>query len=120
MVTADHLRGLDPELRAPLDDLQPATPREPARGIAALQDRRRSEAALAAEMAREVEANRTCFVEDAWVPGPEYAPDVRVRIYRPRELVPDSPAIFFIHGGGMCLGDLDYEHPTAVRICEEL
>ena len=26
----------------------------------------------------------------------------------------------FIHGGGMHLGDLDYEHATAVRLCEEL
>jgi acetyl esterase/lipase len=92
-------------------------------GLYAIEDlaeRRRVDAMLAAEMVKAVEAARTCSTEEVLVPGPVGSPDVPVRIYRPRRPRPGSPAVLFIHGGGMYLGDLDYEHPTAVRICEEL
>jgi acetyl esterase/lipase len=75
---------------------------------------------LAAELNEAVKAVQTCSTDDVRVPGPAGCPDVPVRIYRPDRFHPDSPAVFFIHGGGMYLGDLDYEHPTAVKICEEL
>jgi acetyl esterase/lipase len=114
-----RLDGIDPELRAPLDELVERFPH----GLYAIEDlaeRRRIDAMLAAEMAEAVKAAQTCSTEDVWVPGPVGCADVPVRIYRPRRLQPASPAVFFIHGGGMYLGDLDYEHGTAVKICEEL
>jgi acetyl esterase/lipase len=92
-------------------------------GLYAIEDlaeRRRIDAMLAAEMVAVVEAARTCSTEEVLVLGPAGCPDVPVRIYRPSSPYPDSPAVFFIHGGGMYLGDLDYEHATAVKICEEL
>ncbi|MEV6877435.1 alpha/beta hydrolase [Amycolatopsis sp. NPDC051128] len=109
------LDGIDPELRAPLDELREKFPG----GLYAIEDlaeRRRIDAMLAAETVEAVKATQTCSTEDVWVPGA----DVPVRIYRPRRIQPASPAVFFIHGGGMYLGDLDYEHATAVKICEEL
>jgi acetyl esterase/lipase len=47
-------------------------------------------------------------VEDAFVPGrfPD-DPAVRVRIYRPTGLAPQSPAILWFHGGGMVSGTLE-------------
>jgi acetyl esterase/lipase len=39
-------------------------------------------------------------------------PDVAVRIYRPRAA---QGAIVWLHGGGFVMGDLDTEHPAAVR-----
>ena len=118
-VRVDPLDGVDPELRAPLEQLRVMFPG----GLYAIEDlaeRRRVDGLLAAEMLEAVKATQTCSTEDALVRGPAGCPDVPVRIYRPRRLRPASPAVFFIHGGGMCLGDLDYEHGTAVRICEEL
>ena len=115
----DGLDGVDPELRAPLHELREMFPD----GLYAIEDlaeRRRVDAMLAAEMAAVVKAVQTCSSEDVSVPGPAGCPDVPVRLYRPRHLQPASPAVFFIHGGGMCLGDLDYEHGTAVKLCEEL
>ena len=106
------MNGIDPELRAPLEELFERFPD----GLYAIEDlaeRRRIDAMLAAEL---VEATQTCSTEDVRVPGA----GVPVRIYRPRRLQPASPAVFFIHGGGMYLGDLDYEHATAAKICEEL
>lgn len=110
-----QLDGIDPELRAPLEELRETFPGG-LYAIADLAERRRTDALLAAEMLEAVKATQTCSTEDVRVPGA----DVPVRLYRPRRLQPGSPAVFFIHGGGMCLGDLDYEHATAVKICEEL
>jgi acetyl esterase/lipase len=37
--------------------------------------------------------------------GPEGAPDVEVRVYRPSQLAPKAGCIFHIHGGGFISGD---------------
>ncbi|MEU5266232.1 alpha/beta hydrolase [Amycolatopsis sp. NPDC021455] len=111
----NRLDGIDPELRAPLAELYEKFPG----GLYAIEDlaeRRRTDALLAAETLEAVKATQTCSTEDVRVPGA----DVPVRVYRPRRFRPAAPAVFFIHGGGMYLGDLDYEHATAVKICEEL
>jgi acetyl esterase/lipase len=118
-VTTSQRDGLDPELRAPLEELLARFPG----GVYAIEDlaeRRRIEAMHAAELVEAVKATQTCSAEDVRVPGPVGCADVPVRIYRPRQLQPASPAVYFIHGGGMHVGGLDYEHATAVQICEEL
>ncbi|MGW6915096.1 alpha/beta hydrolase [Kitasatospora sp. NPDC054939] len=43
------------------------------------------------------------------------APDVPVRIYRPRRA---QGALVWLHGGGGVYGDLDTEHPWAARIAD--
>jgi len=114
-----QLDSIDPELRAPLEQLHETFPG----GLYAIEDlaeRRRIDSTLAAEMTEAVKATQTCSTEDVWVTGPVGCADVPVRVYRPRWFRRASPAVFFIHGGGMYLGDLDYEHATAVKICEEL
>jgi acetyl esterase/lipase len=45
--------------------------------------------------------------EDRFIPGPEGAPEVRIRIYRPTEQIDKLPGFFWIHGGGYIMGDLD-------------
>ena len=45
--------------------------------------------------------------EDRYAPGPDGAPDVMVRLYRPDGLAPGGPAFYWIHGGGMVLGSVD-------------
>jgi acetyl esterase len=42
-------------------------------------------------------------------------PDVPVRIYRPHGA---QGAIVWLHGGGFVMGDLDTEHPWAVRVAD--
>jgi acetyl esterase/lipase len=51
-------------------------------------------------------------IENRTVPG---APDVPVRIYRPRGA---KGAIVWLHGGGFVMGGLDVEHPWAARIAQ--
>ena len=52
------------------------------------------------------------------MPGPDGAPEVGVRIYRPANATGALPGMLFIHGGGMVLGNLDTDHLTAVMLCE--
>ena len=47
------------------------------------------------------------LTEDRAVPGPEGAPDVPVRVYRPGEAGSPLPALLWIHGGGYVLGDVE-------------
>src|SRR4051812_4362013 len=49
-------------------------------------------------------------IDDRTVPG---HPEVGVRIYRPRRA---EGAIVWLHGGGFVMGDLETEHPWAVRV----
>jgi acetyl esterase/lipase len=51
-------------------------------------------------------------IEDRTVPAD---PDVPVRIYRPHRA---QGAIVWLHGGGFVMGDLEIEHPWAVRIAD--
>ena len=43
------------------------------------------------------------------VPGPAGAPDVAVRVHRPKSLSGDVPCIYSIHGGGYVLGTYDMD-----------
>jgi acetyl esterase len=62
-------------------------------------------------------------VTDRTVPGPEGAPDVPVRIYRPYEEEPAGeaartrPTVVFFHGGGWVLGGLDSHDSTVRHLC---
>jgi acetyl esterase/lipase len=51
-------------------------------------------------------------IEDRTVPAD---PDVPVRIYRPQAA---QGAIVWMHGGGFVMGDLETEHPWAVRVAD--
>lgn len=57
-------------------------------------------------------------VDDAHAPGLKRAPDVLVRVYRPKQAKGALPAVYYIHGGGMVLGsiaDNDVYCKTLVR-----
>ncbi len=54
------------------------------------------------------------------VPGPEGAPDVRVRHYRPSGHVGQLPALVYFHGGGFVVGSLDLYDADCRRIAAEV
>jgi acetyl esterase/lipase len=47
--------------------------------------------------------------QDQLVPGAQGDPDVRVRIYRPSDQPTELPALYWIHGGGYVMGDIDQD-----------
>jgi acetyl esterase len=58
-------------------------------------------------------------VTDRLIPGPEGAPEVPVRIYRPygEETAGGVPTVVFFHGGGWALGSIDSHDATARSLC---
>lgn len=108
---------IDPDVREPLDLLQQAIPG----GFNTIPDIVERRAAVAQLLsALEVPPNPNVAAEDRTVPGPEGAPDIRVRIYRPVDATGTLPGIYFIHGGGMVLGNIEEEDPVASAICEHV
>jgi acetyl esterase/lipase len=59
-------------------------------------------------------------VDELMVPGPEGAPDVRVRRYRPAGQDGPLPALVYLHGGGFVAGSLDLYDADARRIAAEV
>jgi acetyl esterase len=59
-------------------------------------------------------------VDELRVPGPEGAPDVRVRRYRPADHEGPLPALVYIHGGGFVVGSLDLYDADCRRIAAEV
>ncbi|MBW8171463.1 alpha/beta hydrolase [Ornithinimicrobium sp. Arc0846-15] len=45
------------------------------------------------------------IIEDRKVPGPPGAPEVTVRLFQPRALRGAAPALLWMHGGGMMMGN---------------
>lgn len=59
--------------------------------------------------------------EDRSVPGPAGAPDVPVRIYRPRASADGlRPGVFEIHGGGFVMGSIEMMDPWCQTIAGDL
>ena len=108
---------IDPDARAPLDGLLEALPGG-FNGIADIVQRRAATEALLSGI--EVPDNPNVTREDRTVPGPEGDPDITVRIYRPRNVSGELPGVYFIHGGGMILGNVAGEDPVATMICDQV
>lgn len=58
--------------------------------------------------------------EDHRVPGPAGAPDVVVRVYRPADRGGTLPGLYWIHGGGMFMGNIDQDDATCRAFAEQL
>ena len=102
---------IDPEMRPPLDALLDAMPG----GFNAVPDIVQRRAALEAMNAGiEVPDNPRVRKEDRAVG------DISVRIYKPVDATGTLPGIYFIHGGGMILGSVEGEDPTATLLCDQI
>ena len=114
MSRRDHI---DPDVRGPLDQLLQLMPG----GFNAVADIvERRAAALQLLAALEVPPNPNVVSADRAIPGPHGAPDITMRVYRPVDATGTRPGIYFIHGGGMVLGNMDGEDPVASMICERV
>jgi acetyl esterase/lipase len=102
--------AIDPELAAVVEML-------PAAGLDDLPAARASFAAMMASMPQPDTTGLQ--VEDRLVPGPDGAPDVPVRIYRPdRQSAP--AAVYEVHGGGFIMGSPQISHARNVALARDL
>lgn len=108
---------IDPESLVPLTGLLEALPGG-FNAIPDLETRRATLYAMFEEMAKGVPPNLNVTKEDRTIPGP--GGDLSVRIYRPVNATGTLPGLFFIHGGGMVLGNLDTEDGLTTMFCETL
>lgn len=60
------------------------------------------------------------LVEDVKVPGPPGAPPVLMRLYRPRAARTPMPALLWLHGGGMVLGNHLMDEASSIAIARTL
>ena len=63
---------------------------------------------------------RDMIVTDLRIPGPQGAPEVSVRMYRPTAATGDIPVLVWMHGGGMILGNHLSEEDSNVAFAREL
>jgi len=101
MTSNVKITRMDPELEAFIPSFPPAELTDPVTA-------RKNLAELAA--AAPAPDTTGMEIEDRTVPAD---PGVPVRIYRPHRA---HGAIVWLHGGGFVMGDLDTEHPWAVRV----
>src|ERR671939_380865 len=101
-VAPDFLHRLDPELAAVLETL-------PAEGFLNWQDLAGTRAGMQqmfAALTAGLRDSPDVSKQDRTTPGPDGAPEVPVRVYRPVHAAGALPGLFWIHGGGMVLGNL--------------
>ena len=96
---------LDPELRVVVDKLPTDRPMDLTKIPAARVKMNKMVATLLASLPAVEGVN----VRDQLVPGPEGDPEVLIRIYRPNEQPQTLPALYWIHGGGYVMGDIEQD-----------
>ena len=108
---------MDPELAVGLDAFIAATGPRGLAGIADPDERRAAFSELMAA-AGEPEPDPALTIEDRRIPGPEGAPEIPVRIYRPAGVDAAVGALLYIHGGGMVIGSIDTEDAVTRMLCK--
>lgn len=103
-------KRIDPELRG----AYAAMPRLDIREVEAAR-------AWLADLRKETNAepDSAVSVSNKYVPGPVNEPDVRIRIYQPREKAGMLPGLYWIHGGGYVLGTPEMNDWLCSRLVKE-
>jgi len=57
---------------------------------------------------------------DVFVPGPQGDPEVRVRVYQPKDQPGTLPALYWIHGGGYVMGDIDQDDRLMMQLVKRI
>lgn len=106
----DLSNQLDPEIKGPIKKMLASMPPTNFNNLpAARADSRKMMERMNAQMP----VIPGVITEDRTIPGPEGAPGVPVRIYRPEKHTEVLPALLWIHGGGYMLGNIDQEDVTS-------
>ena len=96
---------LDPELRVVVEKLPTDRPLD-LKKIPAARAKMKN---MVTEMLAGLPVVEGVTSQDQFVPGPQGDPAVRVRIYRPNDHPSKLPALFWIHGGGYVMGDIEQD-----------
>jgi len=103
---------LDPEIREALKAM-PVMDGFAFDNLPAMREQRNAQVAL---LELSVQVERTTYT----VPGPPGAPDVQVRVHRPKDATGDLPCLYFMHGGGYVFGTFLMDDLRFDRVCPAL
>jgi acetyl esterase len=102
-------------------DLKPLLPLLPTLSDLSTLEKIREIREMRAEMFGEGEERDDVLKQDRSVPGPDGAPDVPVRIYRPKkDRAGPRPCVFEIHGGGFVMGDINMMDPWCQKVAADV
>lgn len=110
---------VDPELRRPLEEMLQRTSGG-LNTIEDLRDRRVRFVELKRRAAAETPRNPRVHWEDLTIFEPATGHPIDLRIYRRVGSAERLPGLFFIHGGGMIMGDLDTDHALATTLTDRV
>jgi acetyl esterase/lipase len=114
LMSRNLIERLDPELRGAVEMMMKQPPMSfddlPAARVASNQ--------MMAATKNLMPTNPGIITEDKTIPGPQGAPDITIRIYRPEKRSGLLPALLWIHGGGYMLGTLDQEDIIATQFAQ--
>jgi len=96
---------LDPELRAVVENLPADRPLD----LKKIPEARAKMNKMVTAMLAGLPAVEGVTGQDQLVPGPQGDPAVRVRVYRPNDQPGKLPALYWIHGGGYVMGDIEQD-----------
>ena len=106
--------ALDPELAAALAALgEPSRQRLTSENLVA--QRERDAASRPRPTAAELRADGRCTVEELSVPDPHGSPDVTLVYARPADAAGALPALYYMHGGAMIMGNAWSVLPRILR-----
>jgi acetyl esterase/lipase len=112
----NFVEQLDPELRVGVEKMPTDRPLDLTKIPAARAKMKKMVDALLASLPA-VEGVAT---QDHFVPGAEGDAAVRVRVYRPNDQPSQLPALYWIHGGGYVMGDVDQDDRLMMQLVKRI
>ncbi len=107
---------IDPELKAIVEKLPPDRTLDINKIAAARANLKQTMAAALAKLP----PVQGVTSQDQFAPGPQGAPAVRVRVYRPDDQRGKLPALYWIHGGGYVMGDIDQDDRLMMQLVKRI
>ncbi|NLA74761.1 MAG: alpha/beta hydrolase [Deltaproteobacteria bacterium] len=109
----DIMKQIDPELAPSLEMI----PADGSLNFDNMAEARKMSHEIFSRMASMMPVVKGVNSRDVFVPGPERAPDIMVRVYTPETLKGMAPGMLWIHGGGFILGDLTADDYMVRSMC---
>lgn len=72
------------------------------------------------QKARPADPGPDISVRETTVPGPDGAPPVSLRIFQPKTISSPTPALYWVHGGGLIIGNPEQDDRTNIAFAREL
>jgi acetyl esterase/lipase len=107
---------LDPELRVAVEQLPKDRPLDLGNMPAARAKMKKMVTAMLANLPAVEGVNS----KDDFAPGSEGDPAVRIRVYRPNDQPRRLPALYWIHGGGYVMGDLEQDDRLMMQLVKRI